>query len=839
MTSPQHILYSIALILSHFSFGQQTIGTVPDSLLEYEQNAFYVQLKQGNTWGTEAVLNAFDARLTPFPEIEQLFEMGKIDLIEQEFKALARRNEAIGRVYRVHVNSPDLVDSVLNLLSADSRFNFTEKIPVYRTFLTPNDPAFGDPQKRWHLDQIQAAQAWDITTGCANVSIAIIDDAVLTTHEDLAQKIYTNAGEIPSNGMDDDLNGYIDDVHGFDVADGDGNANPPSTATNAFFSHGTHVAGIAAGQSNNSAGVASIGFNSTILPVKTKSDGENTVGLLTNPMQGVEYAIVMGADVLNISWGSYAHSQAHQLVFNDAYSSGQVTVAAAGNDGVDFIMYPAAYDNVISVAASDQSNDIASFSNFSFQVTVFAPGVSIWSSWADGNSSYGYYSGTSMATPIVSGVAALMLCHDPSFTPEGIQNCIANSANSYPSAILQGVNIDVVNAEAAVNCAVPFANNCSTNGCELIANGGFEEPSNSSITTYGNFGWAAVALDQVCGWSSYLGTSDVFPNPVAQFDNYAGLYASGPNNVNDPPFREGLVSEELALISGREYVLELDAAMAAYSLPIVLDSLYIGLMSNTFSYDIGINPPDVFPTLQIGAIPNLPVDTLLTVFDQPDVLNGNINFVPFFHHYTVHFTMPAVTGMDRIVFLPYNASGSGLVNHIFLDNISLRASLNITATADQDTILEGDCVNLTASGSGNSYVWEPSAYFSSPVGANQQSCPDTNATFIATTFDSVTGCTASDTVSVFVIPNPNLGVSDLDPSLVAIYPNPFVDYLILENQKGSVSLEFDLYDCVGSLIQHGSISPNASTQIRLKELSTGIYLIRINNGQSITLMKQE
>jgi|GEM_PF-2088597 len=830
------LLLSGTVLLS--AYGQGRPAELPDSLPEYEQHALYIQLAQGSAWGDFDIHTAADERLNAFPEIRMLFENGTITGIQQEFKVLSRKDEAIGRIYRILLAGNQLPDETVTLLDGLPYFDFVEKIPLYRTFYTPNDPAYADAQKRWHLDQINAAQAWDITQGCSGKTIAVVDDAVLTTHEDLAGNIFLNAGEIPGNGMDDDLNGYVDDVHGFDVADADPDPNPPGSASSTFFTHGTLVAGVAAGRTNNGTGTASIGFNSTVIPIKTKSNDEFTPGVLTNPMHGVEYAIAIGADVINMSWGSYASSQAHQLLFNNAYSAGQVTVAATGNQGVGFLVYPAAYDNVIAVAASDPGNDGATFSNVTTGVTVFAPGVGIWSCLADANNSYGYASGTSMAAPMVSGVAALMLCNDQTFTPEGIRNCIANSAAVYPSTLWPGLTVRILDAAAAVSCPLPFANTCTTEGCELIPNGGFEEPSNSSITVYGNFGWAAVSEGQVCGWESYLGTADVFPNPVAGFDNYAGIYYGYSPTPGWENYKEGIVTPELDLVPGQSYVLEFDASMAAFNENVPLDSLFIGLMSNSFYYNEMASPPDVFPTQQVGAVYAIPVDTVLTIYDQSLIMDGTIHMGSFFRHYTITFTMPAVTDMDRLVMLPYQEfQGVGYTNQLFLDNISLRASLSALASVDNDTIPEGACVHLSVSGSGSTFVWEPEALFSNPVGATQLSCPDTSVFYIATVYDAITGCTASDTVAVHVTRNPELGIPDLSQAIVNVYPNPVVGELLIEALDINAELEFGIYDCTGKRIVQGVISPDEATVVDFHHVASGIYVLRISNGQYVQVVR--
>lgn len=795
---------------------------------EYETNALYLQLAPETHWGAAELISAADERLSALPEMQQLLSSGTVQTIRQEFPVLAKKHDELARIYRVEFADPNEREAILNILERQSFITFAEKVPVYRTSIVPNDPAYSDPQKNWHLLQIQAAQAWDITQGCAGMKIAIVDDAVRTSHEDLAAKIFVNAGEIPGNGIDDDLNGYIDDVSGYDVADGDGNVNPPASSVSAtFFTHGTHVAGIAAGNTNNGTGMASIGFNTRILPVKVKSDNETVPGLLNSPMQGVEYAIASGADVINISWGSYSHSQAHQLLFNTAYSYGQIVVAAAGNDGVNLLMYPAAYQHVIAVAASDATNDGASFTNATTEVDVFAPGTSIWSSLADADNSYGFFSGTSLSTPIVSGLAALMMCHDPNFTPDGIRQCITNSADPYPSVRWPGTNIPILNAAAAVGCAIPFLNDCSTAGCEMIPNGGFEEPSNSSIVNYGTFSWSGIADGHVCGWSSYLGTADAFPTPVAQFNNFAGLYFSYSTYPNQPQYKEGIVTPELGLVAGQLYRLEFDAAMVGYDQPLPIDSFGVELMSNTYFYDSNASPPDTFTTQFLAAVHPFPLDTMLNFSDQLLVMDGDIDIPHFFHHYTIEFTMPSVTDMDRLVFLPYRTTDPGYTHHIFIDNVSMRPVLEITAAADQDTVYQGACVELTATGTGTDFVWEPASLFTDPVGATQQSCPLTSTYYIATTYDPTTGCSASDTVYVVVPPGTSVGLTELNETFLTFYPNPTNDWLHIELQ-GIESGELSILDANGKALL--TVALKQDLQIPVAHLAPGVYYLNVKSG---------
>ena len=318
-------------------------------------------------------------------------------------------------IIRLSVPESHLAQRITRL-QADPRVAWAEpNYLVYPDFV-PNDPLYDSTQKGY-LSRLQVERAWDVTTGRSDIVIAVLDTGVEMSHPDLATGIWTNPGEIPGNGLDDDGNGFVDDVHGWDFADED---NDPSDD----YWHGTHVAGIAAARTNNATGIAGMAGSATIMPVDVFRGG---IGTYADLIQAIVYAADNGAEVINMSLGALSYSRGEEAAVDYAWERGVVLVAAAGNNGNDAWHYPAAHAHVIGVAATDSYDRRASFSSFGPFVAVSAPGVAVISSTL-GNR-YGLGSGTSMATPHVSGLAALILSRNPTLTNEEVRAIIESTAD--------------------------------------------------------------------------------------------------------------------------------------------------------------------------------------------------------------------------------------------------------------------------------------------------------------------------------------------------------------------------------------------------------------------------
>jgi hypothetical protein len=291
--------------------------------------------------------------------------------------------------------------------------------------VTPDDP-YLSPQSQWNLFKIEAPAAWQITTGSDRVIIAFVDSGVDLDHPELKDKIWTNPGEIPGNGIDDDGNGYVDDVHGWDFVNRDGEPQDD-------YWHGTFVSSIAAAETNNGDGMAGVSWGAEIMPVKAMNDRfDSETRYLTGAIQ---YAADNGAKIINLSWqltGS-DYPQALQNAVNYAHSQGALVVAAAGDSFTRTIEYPAALDHVVSVAATDRDDGHSDFSTYNDKVDIAAPGRDILgvycrSELGEWKCGYGRLASTHAAAAHVSGLAALIWSVNPDLTNDEVEGIIESTA---------------------------------------------------------------------------------------------------------------------------------------------------------------------------------------------------------------------------------------------------------------------------------------------------------------------------------------------------------------------------------------------------------------------------
>ena len=364
-------------------------------------------------------------------------------------------------VYLLRVGADTSIFDAINEYENNPRIEYAEPNYIAEICKTPNDPKFGELYGLHNIGQsggtadcdIDAPEAWDYWTGSDDVVVAVIDTGVDYNHQDLSANMWHNPGETPGNGIDDDGNGYIDDYYGYDFCNNDGDPFDDN-------SHGTHCSGTIGGVGNNTTGVAGVCWTTKIMALKFLSSGGS--GSYADAVEATIYAANMGVEIASNSWGGGSSSQTLKNAIEYAKTKGMLFVAAAGNSAVNADttpMYPAAFDcaNIISVAATSNTDALASFSNYgAISVDLGAPGVSILSTIP--NNSYAKYSGTSMATPHVSGAAALVWSQRPNLTYNQVRETLLSTVNptsSLSGKTVTGGRLNVFNAIQKENDTVP------------------------------------------------------------------------------------------------------------------------------------------------------------------------------------------------------------------------------------------------------------------------------------------------------------------------------------------------------------------------------------------------
>jgi len=384
----------------------------------------------------------------------------------------------------------------------------------YRALLTPNDTFYNN---QWHLSRVNALPAWNNTMGEDSVAVAVIDTGFALQHEDLDGQWLANSGEQGStelegaepnctsrnlaldkscNNIDDDGDGFVDNHTGWDFDADDNSVQAGETnPADASATHGTFVAGLVGAESSNTQGVAGVSWRSKILPIQALSDAGD--GYTASVALAIRYAVDHGAKVINMSLGSDGDDPVVAEQISYALSQGVVVVAAAGNDGLAQLSYPANYAGVIAVGATDSSDNRASFSNYGANLALVAPGTSSICStaWSVANPTARYvcgFSGTSFSSPIVAGAAALLLSQNSTLTPAQVKSALTNSATKV--AGMSGQNfttrygygrLNTYEALKLVSLAAPLGHVLNTHTISLAAVSGALRPEmNSTCSSY-------------------------------------------------------------------------------------------------------------------------------------------------------------------------------------------------------------------------------------------------------------------------------------------------------------------------------------------------------------------
>lgn len=407
---------------------------------------------------------------------------------------------------------------------------------------------------QWHHYQgndidIDSTDAWDTTTGNVDVVVAVIDSGVDLDHEDLATNIWTNADEIAGNGLDDDGNGFVDDITGWDFVDDDTDPNPaPDSIDNdgdgtvdGGVVHGTHVAGIIGATGNNATGVTGVSWTVQIMALRALDDEGS--GTDEDIAEAMEYAADMGANIINLSLGAYGNDSTLQSGVDYAQDRGVLVLAAAGNDTWNINtdpFYPACSDGVIGVASTNAADDASSFSNYGDDcVDLAAPGSSILSTLYtddptnDFTDDYGYLSGTSMATPVVSGAAALVWGANPTFTASEVTSALVTTTDDVDMGSQYGSGR--LNVASALDGAISFPN---IKAWKTDARTGEIESGERTNETTPYLTWSeGLDPDGIAGyWVSFNKNASADPENVGAFQTTRNFTPTTNFSGNEQPY---------------------------------------------------------------------------------------------------------------------------------------------------------------------------------------------------------------------------------------------------------------------------------------------------------------
>lgn len=416
----------------------------------YLANTIVIKLKQvpaSDMKGNVTLTSPIQKALSPY----------KISSAVSKFFAknnlLLKGTQELEKIVTVNYSSGEDPVSLSKKISKISGIEWAE--PKYARVVAdgPNDPVFNaDTTTLYNLYKINAKEAWKINNGNKNIIIAIIDSGVYWEHPDLMQNIHQNLGEDADgdghtiewdgtrwvldpgdlDGIDNDGNGFADDLIGWDF--GGTNGTPDNNPAEDAPTHGTLVAGVAGAVTNNGVGIASIGYNCSLMPVKgSREDLGNTYIIYSS--EAIKYAADNGAKIINCSFSGYSYSKAEQEVIAYAVSKGALVVAAAGNNNNSIPTYPAGYEGVLSVAATNINDVRYPASSFGETIDVSAPGQKIYTTW--GTEGYSTVSGTSLASPLVAGLAGLVKNQFKNYTPLQIGEQIRVTSDD-----ISGLNTD-------------------------------------------------------------------------------------------------------------------------------------------------------------------------------------------------------------------------------------------------------------------------------------------------------------------------------------------------------------------------------------------------------------
>jgi subtilisin family serine protease len=373
-----------------------------------------------------SMINAFMGRIGAY-SYERIFPLTN-----------SNKKNDISKIYKLKFSTNVDVASIIQRCLSDPVIEYAQ--PNYINYpclekTKPNDYFYPD---QWALEKINSPDAWEIEKGSDDVVVAVVDTGIDYNHEDLISRIWQNSKEIPNNGIDDDGNGYIDDVRGWDFYDSpdiqaEGDHTDRDNDPMDENGHGTIVAGIIGAVPNNSIGIAGVVWDCRIMALRAGNSYFEDDDLCA----AIVYAADNGANIINMSWGGDELSYVIRDATKYAYDRGCVLVAAAGNDNQPKVIYPANFEHVIGVGATDNQDKKASFSNYGAGIDIVAPGVRVFGTVPHNH--YSDWSGTSMSAPVVSGIVALMLSKRPALNNRDVAQILRASADPIDEPLFSGI----------------------------------------------------------------------------------------------------------------------------------------------------------------------------------------------------------------------------------------------------------------------------------------------------------------------------------------------------------------------------------------------------------------
>ena len=418
---------------SHAAQPGQALGPDVDGL------PFWVTLD-----GYKVMPTQFMARLNNPKDMEQLgARLAKLDLVVLRsygiVPGLVNLGYSAKRLAKAREMVPGQLAGALQAKLGQVRdtglFRYVEP-DFYRSInRVTNDAAFTDGTL-WGLNNqgqnggtdgadIDAPEAWDITVGSRNIIVAVVDTGVRYTHQDLVNQMWVNEDEVPNNGLDDDLDGFVDNIYGADIIGNDGDPMD-------WNGHGSHVAGTIGAEAGNGHPHVGVAWDVQLMAIQVfGASGQGSMAAVTG---AIDFATQNGAHVINLSLGGYGFNQSNYDALSAAGDAGIIVSAGTGNDAIDndaMPFFPASYDLecIIAVAGTDRNDNLASFSNYGKTTAHLAgPAVTIYSSVASADDAYDVYDGTSMATPHVSGVAALLFANDNTLSASQLKAQLLNTS---------------------------------------------------------------------------------------------------------------------------------------------------------------------------------------------------------------------------------------------------------------------------------------------------------------------------------------------------------------------------------------------------------------------------